>query len=166
MMQINSPRAMQNEPGKLLRLFFLMLGAVLGIVAILLLLFLLMRVVFGVLTYLPWLEYLYVIFILSVPSAIFLTAFSVFFNRTRKHPAKFVKAVSLVIISLFLAAWAVFYVWDIITFIRFQYTEISHFKSYNMLFLFSNVACIFFLGVAQALSMPAEKDWMDRRRDD
>lgn len=157
---------MAEEPGKLLRLFFTILLAVLSGIAVLLLLFLLMRLVFGLLSYVPWLEYLYVIFLISFPAAVFVTAFTIFFKRTKRHPAKAVRVVSLSVISLFLAAWALFYVMDIIAFIKFQYTEISNFKTYNMLFLFSNVAGIFFLGVAQALSTPKEKDWLERRREE
>ena len=157
---------MANERGKHIRLLLTIFTAVVGVLAALVLLFFLMRLIFGLLSYVPWLEYLYVVFLISFPTAVFLTAFSIFFKRTKRHPAKIVRGVSLAVISLFLAAWALFYVLDIIAFIRFQYTDINNFKTYNMLFLFANVAGIFFLGVAQALSTPKEKDWLERRREE
>ncbi len=157
---------MANEPGKLLRLFFTIMIAVLGIITALVLLFLLMRLVFGLLSYVPWLEYLYVVFLISFPTAVFITAFSIFFKRTLHHKAQVVRYFSLAIIALFLISWVVFYVLDIIDFIRFQYTDIKDFRTYNMLFLFSNVAGIFFLGVAQALSSPKEKDWLEKWREE
>jgi hypothetical protein len=157
---------MADERGKHLRLLLTIFTAVVAVLGSLVLLFFLMRLIFGLLSYVPWLEYLYVVFLISFPAAVFITAFTIFFKRTRKHPAKIVRAVSLGVISLFLAAWAVFYVMDIIAFIHFQYTDINYFKTYNMLFLFANVAGIFFLGVAQALSTPKEKDWLDKWKDE
>jgi hypothetical protein len=155
---------MNNDPGKYLRLFVTILLSVVGFIVALVLLFLLIRLFFGILSYIPWMAYVYILMILSVPAAIFVTAFIVFFKRTAIHPVKFVRLLSYTLFIAFLICWGIAYVWDMITFFRTGSTQIMTYKSWDLIFLTANVTCIFFIGVVQALTAVKEVDWMERKK--
>ncbi len=63
-----------------------------------------------------------------------------------------------------LLLWCIFYIYDLVVFFRTGTTVIMKYMSWEMVFLASNVALIFIMGIIQALSMPAEKDWMEKAR--
>jgi hypothetical protein len=154
-----------SDPGKYIRLFGTLLLALLGFILSLILLFLGIRLVFGFVNELPWFSYVFSVFVLSVPAAIFITAFSIFFLRTRKHPSGLVRIFSLMSFVVFLLAWIVVYVLDMIAFFKTGQTQIVETKSWNMIFLAASVSCLFIIGVIQALSAPKEKDWLDRHEE-
>ncbi len=152
-----------NAPGKFIRLFGTILLAALTFALILTLFFFIMRLFFEALRLLPWLDYLYVAFLICVPAAIFVTAFVLFFKRTLHHPSLAIRYLSLSLFAVMILIWAVIFVLDIISFFRFQFTNIGEYYSFNILFLFINILVIFFTGIMQALTTPPEKDWMERR---
>ena len=153
-----------NDPGKYVRLSGMLLLLALGFLITLLLLFLALRLLFGFVNGLPWITYVYTLFLLSVPATIFLTAFIIFFIRTKKYPSVWVRFISFFFIILAVVSWIVFYIIDIISFFQNGDTGITDYKSWDLLFLFASVACIFFIGVLQALNEPKEDDWFERNR--
>lgn len=157
---------MKDDPGKLIRLFGMLFLAVVGFLVAFILLFLGIRLLFGLVNELPWISYVYILFILSVPAAIFITAFTVFCSRTRSHPSRPVRIISFVLFVVFLCAWVVFYIMDIVTFFRTAQTQIVDYNSWDLIFLTANVACLFIVGVIQALSSAKEEDWLVRNKRD
>jgi hypothetical protein len=153
-----------NDAGKYIRLFWILFLAMTGFLIVLILLFLGLRLVMGLVNELPWISYIYTLFILSVPAAIFITAFSIYSYRTRSHPSGPVRIISYLLFGIFLCAWLVFYTMDIITFFRTSQTVIEPYKSWNLIFLSANVACLFIVGIIQALSSAKEEDWLERNK--
>lgn len=146
------------------KLFLSLLGTMLGFLAVLVILFFFMRLVFGVLNYVPWLTYIFVVGILSAPFAVFASAWLIFLRRSFHHPVQWVRIVSYIIMPFMLLLWCIFYIYDLVVFFRTGTTVIMKYMSWEMVFLASNVALIFIMGIIQALSMPAEKDWMEKAR--
>lgn len=157
---------MKDDSGKYMRLFGMLFLSVLVFLVALVLIFLGLRLVFGLVNQLPWTVYIYTLFVLSVPAAIFTTAFIIYFRRTRSHPSLPVRIISYVLFTAFLCMWLVFYVQDINTFFHTAQTQIVEYKSWGMIFLSANVACIFLVGVMQAFSSAEEEDWLDRTKKD
>ncbi len=156
---------MEDNFGKYLRLFGTLFFTFIGFLIVLILLMLGVKLIFGLLGYISWVTYLYMSLIILFPSAIFVTAYIIYFRRTRKHPSKPVRIISYILFSIALLAWAYYLISDLIIFFKHFYNTIEYYNTYNLLFLFINIACIFFVGVMQALSTEKEKDWMQRRID-
>jgi hypothetical protein len=153
---------MEDNLSKYLKLSGSILLSFLSFIIVLALVMIGLRFFFGLLGNLSWVVFIYLLFIISVPAAIFVTAYIVFYKRTNSHPSKIVRIISKIFFIIALLAWLIFYVIDIISFAKFGYPEIEKYYSFNLLFLFCNVACIFFVGVLQALTSEKEKDWHDR----
>lgn len=153
-----------NDPGKYIRLFGTIFMAFLGAILALVLLFLGIRLVFGGLNELSWFTYVFAVFVLSVPTTIFITAFTIFFFRTKKLNSAVVRIISNVLFVLFFCAWIIFYVLDIIAFFRKGQIQIVDTHSWDMIFLTASISCLFFVGVLQALSSPKEQDWLERNK--
>ena len=151
-----------DDSGKFVKLFWILFFTVIGFVISLLLLFLLMRLFFGLLGYLPWMVYVYTIFILTVPTAIFLSAFIIFLRRTKSHVSKIARFVSYTVFLVFILLWITAFGFDVKTFITKARTEIEFYYTWNMIFLASSVACLFLIGVLQALTAKKEEDWLDK----
>ena len=157
---------MEDHFGKYLRLFGTLLFTFLGFILALVLLFLGVRLFFGLLSYIPWFTYVYVIFIIIVPAALFISVYIIFARKTTTHPSPAIRIISYIIFGIALLAWITFFIMDMIIFFRHAYVQIEKYHSYDMIFLASNVACIFLVGVMQAFTTVKEKDWMDRNRVD
>jgi hypothetical protein len=155
-----------QENGKLLRLFGTIFFSILAVIAVLVLVFLGMRLVFGLLNYIPWLSYVYTLLLLSVPAALLVSVFILFFKRTKFHPVRAVRVISYTIFCLFILSWVYVFIADMIRFIKKGSAVIGDYLSYDTVFLALNVAFIFIVGVIQALTMPPEKDWMEKRKRD
>lgn len=153
---------MEDRYGKYVRLFTTLVITLLGLLIAFVLLLLSIRLFFGLLSYIPWSTYIYVIFILSVPSMLFISIYIIYFKRTAFHPSALVRYISYSVFTIALIAWGIFLVKDIISFSKFGYTEIEKYYTYNMPFLAGNVAAIFLIAVMQALSIPEGKDWMEK----
>ena len=155
---------MEDRFGKYIRLFSSLFFLVIGFIITIILLMLFIRLFFGLLSYIPWITYIYMGFIILVPAALFIPAYIVYFRRTTSHPAKIVKVISYTIFTIAIGAWSVFLVMDMVSFFKHAYTAIGMYKSYDMIFLASNVACFFLIGVLQALTTEKETDWMERAK--
>ncbi|RYY50900.1 MAG: hypothetical protein EOO06_02270 [Chitinophagaceae bacterium] len=124
-----------------------------------------LRLAFGLLDSMPWFRYLFILLILMMPTIVFITIFLIYFSRTRKHPAVFVRYLSWGLFSIALLCWTYFLVTDMITFFKTGSQEIGRYHSYSVIFLAGSVALIFIVGIIQAFSTPREKDWMEKRKD-
>ena len=151
-----------NDPGKYIRLFGALILGFIGFILALILLFLGIRLVFGFVNELSWFTYVFSVFVLSVPASIFITAFAIYFFRTKKHPSKSIRIVSSVLFSIMIAAWVYFYVSDIIAFFSKGLTQIVDTKSWDLVHVAVSIGCLFLVGIMQALSGPKEPDWLER----
>lgn len=154
---------MEDQFGKYLRLFGSIFLLALGSIVALILVLLGIRLLFGLMSYIPWITYIYTLFILLVPAVLFITAYIIYFKRTFSHPDKTTRWISYFLFSAALLAWAVFLFSDLLIFYKHAYTSIGMYNCYDMIFLASNVACIFIVGVLQAFTTTKEKDWMEKR---
>ena len=152
----------EDNAGKYLKLGGSILLGMLSFIAVLLLAMLGLRFFLGLLNTLHWTVYVYLLFIISVPAAIFVTAYLVFYRRTAMHPSAIVKFISRFLFVTAIICWIIFYAIDVYNFAKHGYQDISMYYSFNLLFLFLNIACIFFTGVLQALTSQKEKDWHER----
>ncbi len=155
---------MDDNFGKYLRLFGTLFFTFIGFIVAFILLMLGVRLFFGILSYIPWLTYLYMILILIFPTALFVTAYVIYFRRTRMHPSKIVKFISYTLFIVAIGLWLYFFMIDMKLFFKYFYGTIDRYQTYNLLFLACNVGCIFFVGVMQAFSTEKEQDWMEKRR--
>ena len=151
-----------NSSSKYLRLFgslfFLLMGMLLSMVIV----FVVIRFLFGLMSYIPWALYVYMILILLLPATVFITGFIVYAKRTATHPSKTTRVISYMVFTAALVAWVVYLILDIIIFYRHAYNSIGKYHSYDMLFLFLNVAGLFIVGILQALTTGREEDWMEK----
>ena len=155
---------MEDQQGKYLRLFGTMFFVFIGFIVSILLVLTGLRFFFGLFKFIPWFTYIYIVFILLVPSALFISVYLIYFKRSKFHPSKSVRIISNVFFITALACWAFCLGRDMITFFQKGYTDIGRYFSYNMIFLVANVAGIFLTGVLQALTTAKEKDWMERNQ--
>lgn len=156
---------MRSKASNLILIFGSIFLSVVGSLLALGIIFFLIRIFFGVLSYLPWITYLYMVMILLFPSTLFISVYVIFLKRTLKYHAKTIKWIS---ISLFVAAiltWIAVVISDFSLYLQYGRTEIANYYSFNIVFLFGNVVIIFFTGIMQALSMPTEKDWLEKRKE-
>jgi hypothetical protein len=155
---------MEDHFGKYLRLFGTIFFSVIGFILAFILLLLGVRLLFGLMSYIPWFTYVYTIFIILLPAALFITAYLIYFKRTRSHPNKVIRWISYTLFSAALISWVTFLLWDLGIFYKYAYTVIGMYHSYDMIFLSANVACFFLVGVMQAFTTSKEVDWMERRK--
>lgn len=153
---------MEDRFGKYLRLFGSIFFLVIGFIIAFILVLLGIKLLFGLLSYIPWFTYIYIIFIILVPSSLFMTVFIIYFKRTSFHPNKLIRYISYFLFSALLIAWVVFLFLDMKIFYEHAYLSIGMYHSYDMIFLIANVACIFIVGVMQAFTTKKEVDWMER----
>ncbi|MDB5201317.1 MAG: hypothetical protein JWQ27_726 [Ferruginibacter sp.] len=157
---------MYENFGKYLRLFGTIFLSFVGFLLAIVLLFLGIKLFFGLLTYVPWSVYVYMLFILTVPAALFINIYLVYFRRTKRHPSAPVRYISFALFIIALAAWVYFYIIDLKIFFTHSYQDIAKYNSYEMIFLAANVAMLFLIGIMQALTMEKEKDWLSRPHED
>jgi len=152
-----------SNPVKNLRLIGILLLSFIAFVTALVLLFLITRFVFGLVNELPWITYIYTLFILSVPAFIFISVFTIFFRRTRTHPSKRVRQVSSGFFIIFIVAWIVIYILDVITFFQTSDSTIGAYKSWEVIVITASVACLFITSIIQALYTGKDEDWQERK---
>ena len=107
---------MEDHFGKYLRLFGTIFFSVIGFIVVLALLLLGIKLVFGLMSYIPWITYVYMVFILLVPSGLFIPAYFIYLKRTVDHPNKTIRFISYLIFTAAIITWSVFLVLDMITF--------------------------------------------------
>lgn len=155
---------MEDQQGKYIQLFGTIFFVFIGFIVSILLLLMGLRLLFGLLNYVPWFTYIYIVFILLVPSALFISVYLIYLKRSKFHPSKAIRIISNSFFILAIACWAFCLGRDMITFFQKGYTDIGRYFSYNMIFLVANVAGIFLIGIIQALTTAKEKDWMERNQ--
>ncbi|MEX1203511.1 MAG: hypothetical protein WEA59_09720 [Ferruginibacter sp.] len=144
-----------------MNIFFLFVGFIVSLLAVLFAL----KYIMGALDYLPWFSYLFTIFIMMVPSVLFITVFIIYLKRTQFYPSPVVKWISIILFSIALLFWVYFLIIDVIYFFKTGAREVGKYNSYNVIYLSTSVAMIFLIGVLQALSTEKEKDWLEKRKE-
>lgn len=147
---------------KYLKLLGLLLLAAVVLVLGFLLLLIGFRGLFGLFNTLPWMAFVYRALLVIVPFAVFVPAYVIFFRRTATHPAPWVRIFSRLIFAAAILSWFYSLVSDMIVFFRKPTMTVEGFLSFNLFFVAGHIACIFFIGILQALTTVKEKDWMDR----
>ncbi len=155
---------MYNQSGKFFRLFATIFFSVVGFVLAIGLLMLLLRLIVSSFDQIPWFTYFYMCIIILLTPCLFITVYSIFLKKTVYHPSKPVKMISYLVFTMAILSWLTVLTIDFIEFFKNGYPDIDRYYGYNLLFLFINVAIIFFSGVMQALTTEKEKDWMEKRR--
>lgn len=136
-----------------------------GFVVSMLLLLLGLRFLFGLLDSIPWFVYLFTLFIIIVPSAIFICLIAISVSRVKLHPKKGIRILAYTLNTLALLAWIYFLLADLVHFFKTGDAQINPYHSYAVINLAGSVALIFLLGIIQALSTEKEKDWMEKRKE-
>jgi hypothetical protein len=124
-----------------------------------------MKYFFGIVDSMSWFSLFFALFVICVPSLIFITVYIIYYNHTKGHPSKGVRIFSNIVFAIVLCSWSYFLVLDIILFSTKQYRDIEHYNTYNLAFLSANVGIIFFIGIVQALTTKKEVHWMDRDKE-
>ncbi len=144
-----------------LKLFFTFLAFIVALIIILVGL----KFMFGILDKIPWFVLIYMLFIVMVPAALFISIFLIYFRRTRFHPSSLVRGISYTLFSIALVLWAGLFVMDLIHFFKKESREIGGYYGYNIFLLTGSVVLVFLVGIMQALSTAKEKDWLDKMHD-
>ena len=103
-------------------------------------------------------------FTLLIPVAILLSAFIIFAFRTRKHPVAIVRYISWIIFAIGICYCITWLVLDFHTFFFHKTVDVYEQDIFSIGFLGGNIVALMFIAILQALTMPKEKDWMDRER--
>lgn len=151
-----------KDPEKYVKLLGLLFVSFISFLLALVILFFFMRLIFKLLPFISWIEYIYMVVIIAVPATLFVTVFSIFFKRTKNFNPKLIRYISLTIFVAIILAWLIIFVADIISFFKFEKTDIKDYLGFNMYFLSLNIALIFLIGIAQALAVPKKEEWLDK----
>ncbi|MEO6583017.1 MAG: hypothetical protein ABIO05_01760 [Ferruginibacter sp.] len=151
-----------NDASKYIRLFGMLLLTAVSFITGVLLLFFVIKLVFGFLNNLPWFTIVYSVFVLSVPAAIFIGAYTIFFRRLKNQTAKSVKIFSAIIFIAFIVAWLFYYIADLLAFVKTGKVDIVETHSWNLLLIVASIAALFLTGIVHALNSPKENDWLDK----
>ena len=157
---------MEDRYSKYFQLSFNLFFTLLGFILSLVLLMLGLKFIFGLLDKIPWFVFMYMMFIIMIPAALFITIFIVYFKRTPMHPSAVVRGISYSIFSIALLFWGAAFILDMIEFFKKGSREISNYYSYNIFLLAASVAAIFLVGILQAFTTEKEKDWMEKRKEE
>lgn len=154
---------MEDTLSKYIRLFAFLLLTAIGVIALLALLLMLLKAFYGIVDSFSAFTYAYKLLIMSLPMIILTSAFVVFIQRVSFHPVRWVRFISRLLSMAVIGMMAYFYVLDLISFYHNQAnTPASVYSSYDLTFLTISIGTLFLLGVLQALTLPTEKDWMER----
>jgi hypothetical protein len=110
----------------------------------------------------PFFEKAYVFVILSLPALILLFAWSVFFKRIKNHSSKAIKMISYVIAGTAILAGLFFYGKDIGRLFSTWNDTVTNYDTYSRYYIVGNISGLFLTAMLQALTLPKEKDWMER----
>lgn len=110
-------------------------------------------------------DIIFELFIITIPSAIFSTAYIIFFRRTRKHPVKAIRIISMTLFVIGLICCLTVLVMDMVSFFRHRGLDVNDFESYTTLFLAGNIGGLFLIAILQAFTTKKEKDWMEKNRE-
>ncbi len=102
--------------------------------------------------------------IVTIPAALFMTVYLIFFRRTRSHPAGWVRYLSYLLFCTGMLFSVYALVKDLIAFFGHYSIDIASYTSYSLLYMAGNVASLFFIALVQAFSAEKETDWLDKHR--
>jgi hypothetical protein len=105
----------------------------------------------------------YELVVITIPPAIFATAYYIFIKRTKHHPAAAVKVLSKVILITGFCICLIISGWSIIDYFKIGMHNITDYKSFSLPFLAGNVTALFVVALLQAFTTKKEEDWMKKR---
>jgi hypothetical protein len=160
----------EDSFAKFLKIAALSIAGFIGLAGLIVLLFYVVgKYVLGYMGSYAWFDYLLIILLLGIPSFVFLIGYPVFFMRTRMHRFALVRGISYLLFSVGILSCIGFFSWDIYELFKmkdsvfaYKLHTVSSYHSYSELFIGSNVACFFLVGLLQAFSNPKEKSWMEK----
>ena len=109
-------------------------------------------------------DVIFELFIISIPAAVFSTAYVIFYRRTGKHPLAAIRIFSKLLFIIGLAASVLFLIMDMYSFFRYRGLNISDFYCFSILFLAGNIGALFLIALLQAFTTEKEKDWLEKTR--
>jgi hypothetical protein len=110
----------------------------------------------------PFFEKAFVFVILSLPALILLFAWTVFFKRIKNHSSAAIKMISYIIAGAAILSGLFFYGKDIWRLFTTWNDTVTDYITYSRYFIVGNIAMLFLTAMLQALTLPKEKDWMER----
>ena len=103
--------------------------------------------------------------IISIPAAIFTTAYVIFFIRTKRHPSPLIRIISRILFIIGTLVSCTFLVLDIISYFHKQNNDVSNYHCFNIFFLAGNIGGLFLIAIMQAFTTSKEKDWLEKRKE-
>ncbi|HMU10925.1 MAG TPA: hypothetical protein PKC54_13015 [Ferruginibacter sp.] len=138
------------------------------------LLFLLIPVLIGLAIFIFWgfsklvsstlVDIVFGLGIITIPPALFATVHLIFFRRTKKHPAGWVRYISYVFFAAGFLCSIFVLVTDLVAFFKQYSTDIAAYNCYSLIYMTGNIAGLFIIALLQAFTTQKEVDWMDRQR--
>lgn len=102
--------------------------------------------------------------VISMTPALFSTAYLIFLKRTKTHPARWVRSLSILLFIVGISVSGLVLVVDMISFFRQFKTDIAAYRSFSLVYTAGNVGALFLIAIIQALTTSKEVDWMDRNK--
>lgn len=109
-------------------------------------------------------DILFELVVISIPPAIFATAYYIFIKRTKNHPSAPVKMVSQVLFMLGFIYCLVIMGISVLDYFKIKPHDITGYASFSLMFLAGNIGMLFFLAIIQAFTTKKEEDWLEKRK--
>lgn len=109
-------------------------------------------------------DIIFELLIISMPPAIFSSAYYIFSKRTKSHPSAIVRSISQSLFAVGICCCIVILALSIITYFSKGYNGATNYQSFGLEFLAGNVAALFIIAIMQAFTTNKEEDWMEKRR--
>ena len=101
--------------------------------------------------------------VITIPAAVFSSAYYIFSKRTKTHPSAVVRVTSQIVFWGGIGCSIAVLVVSIIDYFKSGYHNITDYISFSLAFLAGNVAALFLIAILQALTTKKEEDWMEKR---
>lgn len=101
--------------------------------------------------------------VITIPAAVFSSAYYIFSKRTKTHPSAAVRVISQIVFWVGICSSIAVLVISIIGYFKNGYHNITDYVSFSLAFLAGNVAALFLIAILQALTTKKEEDWMEKR---
>jgi hypothetical protein len=101
--------------------------------------------------------------VITIPAAVFSSAYYIFSKRTKTHPSAAVRVTSQIVFWVGIGCSVAVLVISIIDYFKSGYHNITDYISFSLAFLAGNVAALFLIAILQALTTKKEEDWMEKR---
>lgn len=107
-------------------------------------------------------DYIFELLIISIPTAVFSSAYIIFFKRTKQHPVALVRGISKTLFVIGFGFCAVFLVLDMVSFFLKRSYDVSEYLCFTVPFLAGNIGGLFAIALMQAFTTHKEKDWLEK----